>query len=797
MDLHVLIENRNRANRRRVKQQTQHQYAGRESNNPQQRKWAYRLAKAMKDLGLGRKSGYDPHSSYRREIFDIFTQMAHMKGEAFMASLSDAQLRSAVKTLARNISHTRDLPSKDPKGSSVTSGRFGGVLTQRAGYIDIDGNAVLEPKAGVGKGAVFRSVTKDSNIHALDMDGLASHDHPSVQAMHQVFAKNKPEFQHDTAVVLSADNKPFYLLGKITKTVKRAETRVGSYDIMIPRGLDYRTRPGRIPELKTTVKKNWWSNWRAEFRTENMAKIKTVKSKVFDEKFLTKQQEDAWKEAKPFYELRKLYREMSEALYKIQKKYHRSGQGYSTKPSKEDQEMITRLSVIEQGLEGVAKGIRPKFSLPGYDLAGMARDIHKAYTWHIWLMAAEHQFGILVRERQTLPENRDKPRVQNPTQPRDKHSAIQISGRDELPTWNLQALKGIGLNTNDLDAFETELKNSGYRYGYQSNRAITHLWVPLVNLEEYGLKLGLKLLPSDISDYLKHSTKLTRTEYIVGRENHAIKVDKQLPIPQFKFLHNGVAFSLIPAAGLLRFFDSPKHGGDRFVHGRGIVAAKLPKRSHYDKFFLRDHPEVVPQKGVYNYDPEQRRQDVEQMALQLFKRRFNMRRADARRKKEMSKRLAARRKVIADPGKPFSGYRTMHTRSGAKFRVSRRFRNTYDSPGLDQGKVRRQVPPRGTHRTTKFNFATRNVLGHNWEARAKTLMQNNRVPQLQQKYAIDALMGLDPYLRTIAHLPTPAMRARKENEYVAKRTKLLNGMSREQLVTAINKVLKNTNSFIK
>lgn len=809
MDFHLLEAQKPRS---ATKQQLKGAFVGRDPENAgisgRAFGWRRRVTQILKELGMGKKYGerYDPYATYRRQLFDIFIQMETQHGVDYMHRISNEQYRKAIRQWANELSRKIDMPHKDMRGSSITRGDFPGALTQQAGYVNADGETVLGAKGGVGSSGSFNRATQGDKVRTLSLDAMSQHENPRVKTLHAVLHRDKPGFQVDSAAVLSADSKPFYLFGKVTKTVKAIQNTPGTFNLFIPRALDYSHGKG-LPELKDTIDKNWWNNWRAEYRSENLAKLTNngqqvvLKGKLGD--VVLEAQKMAWKKAEPYYALRVSYKETVKKLDKLTKKYLR--QNYTASYSEEDAPVIEYLGSWKRVLENAAKGRQISYADKlltkenAKQLKEITKNAHESLTWLLWLHACEDQFGVLLPERQRLPENADKPRVTAGTQPKPEHSVIQLVGREEEPTWNLQVLRGVGFRANEMQRFETALQKAKYKFGNQGNKAITHIWVPLVDLDKYERGLGMNFLPKNVSDYLRSSKKITRTEYILGREGDDIDVKVGMPIPQYKFTHNGIAFSLIPAAEYLRFFDSPKHGGDRLVHGVGVVPGKLPTRTHYEREFLNRHPNFTPRKGVYIHDPGVRQADVLKMERNLQVSRFKSERQRVMGQAERNKQIAARKGLHYIPSGTrtftgFAGYGTKPRFTGTMAR-----RGHYTLPirvgGQPVNVAAGTVNQQRNQSRARFNFTSTSI-GGSWKAKAMTLMDYSKVPKNVQRRALRELLRADNLERDFFDTGTKKTKANiaKYNKSRLKREQELNQMSREEFRAEVERAVAR--SFI-
>ena len=582
---------RKKSTRNQVNQRAKQEYVGQDASATSRIGWRKRVVYIMRDMHT--------HPVQQRIVLHGLSQVEQQHGAPFLNGLTTTQfqelIRKVIWTAAseqnyqRNqqkarwdASVDRDAKSTDPSISHLYNSAA--TITHRVNItpgkedtstMSLFGDTFV-PKGGHGAGDNLRLRLSHTRTQDLSMAELGNHDHPDVQRFHKALKVDK-------GVVLSADGKPFYFFGHISKNIHWTPNAGKGFNVLMPRDMDYRGHKRPFPKPAELYGYNWWTKWRTWFRTENMAKLTGNDGKpiVLDMDFdhaVLKMQHWAWGKAKSFYTVLHTYREAKKRKREIEDKYkHHSG--IHTQFSSEDELEHRNLIRGIEGMERMFKGQSPRFGKNmdpeiKKSLIGTTSYLGDSLTWYIWLLACEHQFGILVPERKTAPENDDKPTTRNPVQPKLEHSVLQPVGREEVPRWDLDSLKGIGFTSAEFPKFEDELKKSNYHFTEQGNKAETHLWIPLVT--DLELK-GLKLLPGDISRYLSRATEQRKTDYLVGRENHELSVRRDLPIHQWKFVERGKSYSLIPAADYLKYFDSPIHGGSRFIHGEPFLMKPPPR----------------------------------------------------------------------------------------------------------------------------------------------------------------------------------------------------------------------------
>jgi hypothetical protein len=519
-------------------------------------------------------------TNQQRLAMSILNELEKKHGAEYLNTQPTDALTNTLKAFKLDFQRAERVVSPHHVRPGVSGVyRSGGRLTQRS---SLERKGVLDPSKPPSSEQLRMNIAH-IRTSSMKRHELATHPHPDVQRLYQAINPHKEKMRKDTAVVWTSDDKPFYIFGRITKPVHR--TSMGKdYNILFPRAYDYRGGKRTIP-LNRLDDYGRWTKWYNVMRSKDLFKLtrsheaKPIVLKGNFDTVIRKAQEIAWDEAKDFYNTYQDYKKSKAAVEALRKMY-RLPTGEHKQMPPEHKKVHDIAWGVWQAAEDKLKGITPNH------LKGEAAEEHRkrlsrlgdSYTWYLWLLAAENQYGVRLPERQKLPENAKYPHVINPVQPQPQHWTIQPTGREEIPRWEADVLRGIGFSPADFRSFEVALQKSGYKLGYQGNKAITHLWVPLTGelINQYGLDVS----PPDISDYVKDANKQHSTDYVVGRTGNKVDVQHDLPIPQYKF--NGGnprrEFSLIPAIDYLRYFDSPKHGGARLVHGQRFFE-EPPKRS--------------------------------------------------------------------------------------------------------------------------------------------------------------------------------------------------------------------------
>lgn len=641
---------RKRSTRSIENQRARQQHLGREVKDAPSVAWTRRAGYIMRDLRL--------HPAQQRITFAALNALAGQKGEQFMANLTSTQMRDLIRKYTWNYTVHSAGMSRDPRISGFYNSP--GSLTHRVG-IDVAPEAFADQKKGsipykqrgFNSSEVFRATIDDLDTQRMTTAELKDHKHPHVKMLHKALVD-------DPAAVESADGRHFYVLGHISKTVHRTHTGKSEYNLMMPRAMDYRGNARKFPPPEELIKTGFWTKWRTLLRTQDMAKLKNnagreIELKGSFEEAVKAAQKYAWERGKPFYEILKHYYQVTKILKALEAKTrHKSGVHVAF--SHEDELKHRQLTKAKAAIEDIFEGKRPEISSftpqEREHYTKLAKGIGDSLTWYLWLLACEHQFGVRIPERQRLKTNLDKPTTQNPVQPPTDQSVIQLTGREDTPRWNIEILKNIGFRVSEFDRFEQELKKSNYNFMEQGNKAETHLWIPL--FQDDLIKQGLKLMPSDISDYISRAKHWPKTQHIVGKENGVISVRHDLPFSQYNVQVRNKNFAFIPAAEYLKYFDSPKHSGRRMVHGVGLVnpspldtptnvATKGPSfLKARGRLRAQAHKERMGRPNAI-YDPEMRRDRFEKIGQALAYKVHKLEKAKERRQAEMEKRIAQRR----------------------------------------------------------------------------------------------------------------------------------------------------------
>jgi len=696
VDLHLLIEARKKSTRSRENQRARQQYLGREATSVGTIGWRRRIVYIMRDLGMP--------TSQQRLAMSVLAKVEEKRGVEYLNGQTTDTLRATLKAFQKDFKRQERIthPSHLRPGVSGVY-RQGGSLSTRSGleraWIDRQkerealaradaeargvaynpGKVDLEPNQTYGKPPSSKQLRMNiAHVRTQDMTraDLEKHPHPDVRKLYTAINPGTGKLRRDGAVVWSADEKPFYILGQLSKPVHRMYMGK-DFNLMFPRGYDYRGNARAIP-LNRLDDYGRWTKWYTVMATKEMFKLaapgqrKPLVYKGAIDTVIKKAQEYAWGQAKNFYYAYMSYSKGKKAVKAIRAKY-RAKSGVMDKMPAPHKAAHDQFYGLWKSGEDQLQGRMPEAEFE----SDQARENWKkkldhmgdSYTWYLWLLASEHQHGVRLPERQKLPENARFPTTKNPVQSKPEHWVIQPTGREEVPRWDTKVLKGIGFSRGDFHNFELALKNSNYKLGYQGNKAVTQLWIPLVG--DLHSLYGLDSSKADISDYINDSKKQTYTDYIVGREGGGISVRTKVPLPQYKFQAGNPrkTYSLVPAVGYLQYFDSPSHGGARLVHGQKYLQ-EPPKKSKTKLDDASKYSSMSPRMRArsrsyqmrkyartgtsprFAYDMEKVQQDREKIATEIADRMLKQPVQAARAALRIRSKILQRQNLVAQiPGK--------------------------------------------------------------------------------------------------------------------------------------------------
>lgn len=673
---------RKRSTRTKANQQARTQYLGREAETVRSYGWRKRAVLIMRGLRMDR--------SMQDLALKALGAVEAKRGGAYLDRQSDKMLRATLRSFRDSFKADPDLLSTHHKRPGVSGiYKMSGDLRVRSGLErpqDIrqadrppigDENdpaniAYLnapEPKHTVGLPASSKQLRLNLahlTTQNLSAEQLRTHEHPDVRKLFSAIDPSKAKFQRDNAVVWSADNKLFYILGKITRHVHvDPNAPKDQFNLLMPRAMDYRNNRQAIP-LNRLDDYGSETKWRTVLHTKDMFKMtdpatgKEIVAKGKLDNIIVKWQKRAWEEAKPFYETYMDYKVHKKGALRLRKMYTPPGVAHELEMSDDDKRIYDYAFHVWKNKEDMLRGRMPE----GEFASDEDRDAHAAtlahlgtsYTWYLWLLASEQAYGVRLPERQALPENHLRPHESSAVVGRKLEWPIQPVGREPVARWDTTALEKTGILGGNIVKFHKDLENSPYKLTNQGDKAITHLWIPLVG--DLWKKWKLDTHPAAISDYLASAKRHPETiGHIAGEMGGKLHPRQPgLSIQQYTFEAGTPqrSFSLVPAIGYLQYFDSPAHGGDRLVHGQGIQRAKYepearkakalepPKEDTAMSRRARQHRELVGKKPAFQYDPLKRKGDLDKIAANLADKILLQQRLQTAKEKETISRIRQR-----------------------------------------------------------------------------------------------------------------------------------------------------------
>jgi hypothetical protein len=631
VDLHFLAEAKTRSRWKRETEQQAGQGSWKSAPNTKfgpNATWRTKVRQISYDLRLS--------THVKKHVFQTFEKLERDHGVGYVDKLDNQQLRHAVKIAANQYTSTEKVLPRELRKPGVSSiYKQPTTLNVRTGLAHPDAEieaGASKSRTGIGSGDQLRTNVADVELGTLTRKELEKHAHPDVKRMYQAISPQYSKFQRDKAVVWNSEGIPYYMFAKLMKVRAEGPTPEEGdakfYDFMFPRSMNFKNKAVPIKQLGKYKKETsldllgqWNKNtdWRGMYRSDELMKlnvirgsttIKPVKKDSLASAAVYAQQV-AFGEAKPFMAFRKKFFKARAVLAYFE-------------------------SVEKKHALGAMQEAARKEAFKDYREAEKAmKKLGTNYTWYLYLLALEDEHGVLLVSRQA--EHPAWPKTRNEVKGKTKHWTIQYTGSDPIPQWEASVLTKAGYPTHNLSKFYEDLSKSMYKLGRQSQNAVKHLWIPLGGALE---KFRLYSHKANIDDYLEKA-KIEPANYVFGWEGGDINVlDKSklggLKLYRFTGGNPRRAFALLPAMEYLRHFDSPKHSGTRFVHGKKTLTApqrefdpddpfketgrkrpktKLQKRaaSYRMTRVLRrpEHPEFYPDifSSTFKRDLEQQRKD--------------------------------------------------------------------------------------------------------------------------------------------------------------------------------------------
>jgi len=628
--------------------------------------------------------------SYQRRIIELFELLAKQKGEDYFQRINVVVIRDLVKALNQKY----ELEAVGPKKSGASS-----AYTRALGVTYRHSPA-----------AELQKHMADVDVVALKKEELPTHDHPLVRRLYNAISPIKDRHLQDQAVVWDLEGHPFYLFTRLHMTHPGAEKPDASgkrwFEAIIPRVLDY--RGGRKLSEHDFEMYTKDTDWRKQMRsTSEMAVLHKFQTTNLDAS-IERLQTQAWEKARPWYAVWHAYLEAKFQRDLLDKEwYEKHTSGF---PVEKQRQLYELNQLVDKYYAALTEG-------------GKAPE---SYTWYLWLLIAEDEYGIRVPERQEMyPAYPRTPTAVKGLEPHWPVRPAQAEGGE--PRWDGELLTGIGFGRNEWERFVRELKASRYKF-YSSPKEIQRLMVPLVG--KVRERFGVQLHPANITEYMdvaRQAKKIWhKTGPVLGREGNVLTVHEGMPFPQYRFLGaGGREISLIPALGYLQYFDSPTHGGERLIHGRLDLEPPISKSIHYPAKSRAGKPILRGQATTrdatdLHFNPEQARQRRLRIEIAAAERIINLRN---KRYKEEVARMARINQRLNDPHwrapGPSSASRQqfIHRQRGVwekdPAKAGRRFTirdsgTTYQHPKhAPKGETTTGIHPKKLYRERKFTYQIR------------------------------------------------------------------------------------------
>lgn len=595
MDFHflsILNEARRKSDRRQVKQRTKYEYTGREETTVATASWRRRVEFLMDELHFTK--------ALKDQAMKALNAVAKEKGETYVNHYTSEDFRR-VLTQFRNQFRKKDLGVLSVHharpGVSGVYHMSGGGIPRSGLERDWELRKQDDPNAPETiPGKIPSSKQLRANIAHITTQNLAHselrhHEHPDVRKLFKAIDPYKPHGEKDMAVVWSADEKPFYVLGKLTRVLGRepgAEDHENEYNVSLPRALDYRNRQLPLNQLDTYDSE---TKWRTATRTQDMFNLthpvtgqEIHISGISLDAAVVQLQRMAWKEAKPFYETYQAYKHYRGEAAQIKKRHTIPGGEGMLPMDDENRAAWVKARTIETALGSHLKGMESEFDnikdpkkLEQH--RAKIKNMGTSYTWYLWLLASEAQYGVMTKPRMEMLRGSKRPvgRGSGTKAVGKKHTwAIRPVGYEPVARWDTRAIERSGILGGDIVRFEKELKASKYKLqSHQGIKAVRNLWIPLTG--DLQKKWGLDTHPTAISDYLHKAKVHPQAKHIVGDMGGKLHPRRELETQMYTFDAGEPRrrFALIPAVPYLQYFDSPHHGGERLVHGKGFQPSMI------------------------------------------------------------------------------------------------------------------------------------------------------------------------------------------------------------------------------
>ena len=473
---------------------------------------------------------------------------------------------------------------------------------------------------GLGAGTLTSKI--DPSIAAqVDLQGadplsrkefLGTRSHTAL-AIEKAVDTNKPRNLQDPMVVYSgvsanAEIEPYYILTKLHRDHEERDTEHGVYELVVPSAFDFRNKaPGTVDRassraysggfdysrktplaasrgrsytgpssfgpttrLNTKIHGTVGENapFKKFYRTGTLSVIHVERTSLTFEEVVTKFMKKAWDIAKLFYE-------QNERLKKAKKDLAQAHTHPSTTPEDIDA-LRAEVFVYTTLLSGK---IPPRRFAAAFKSsqhwAKISQEMGDAVTWYTWLLAAESAYGVLLLERQHI----------RPVAPQNKEFTVNMPGRRPIRQrtkavnnldmgrkssgWNRELLDSLGIARHIGDP-ETEITRIIQNLAHTRIK-ISDVWV--IASAAYVKTHGFHIAPSEITDFIQNAVKHTRHHprelHLLGKKGGVLKLETNKTmniVGHLTKLGTSREVMLVNARSWLKFFDSPKHGGQRLVH---------------------------------------------------------------------------------------------------------------------------------------------------------------------------------------------------------------------------------------
>jgi len=565
MRFYLLHEARKATNRSQTKQRLDYSHRGlspkAETQVRDNSSWQQKVAKIFHEMDLNG----DQHKGARRRVMSALKGVERKRGRAYLQKMKPSTFRGAIQTMLKDYDLQRSRP----------------VAHQRPGISGVyDFNTHPGIKVGPTQRARWDMADVDDHDQISGRE-LKGHYHPGVQRIGHALDPHKSDHKLDKAVVYDLNDVPYYIFIQPHKVAPKAVEGSNKLYAMLPEAMHFKSLGITQAALLKYFKRAKWNDL---MRGDHFFQVDPKGETGALEDVAKKLQLKAWKACFDWFNIRQGLAQWSLVRERLDTKEQelkaRTGQSLNQK----DEDLHTQATEHELASKNALMGKPPGFTMKDRAFQRhyeeVARNAKEAYTWYVWLMASEFEYGMQVPGRIKLfPQF---PTVPTKTKRHESTWAIQPERESGSSKWDKTILRGLGYNQNDWNRFTRHLQKSNYNF-VSSDAEIKQLWVPLVGKlrERYGLKIH----PQNIANYLAHAKRELKAKAVAGRKNNQLHVRAEMQTPKYTF-HGGSQgreFALVPAVGYLQYFDSPFHGGERLIQGREKfslpVARKLTRKS--------------------------------------------------------------------------------------------------------------------------------------------------------------------------------------------------------------------------